>query len=367
MRVIAAFALIPMLLGLAAAPALAQTPGAFDPREHRQRLYGEPTRVLVIGTPHLSGTPDDFDAAVLEPLLERLAAFGPDVIAIENLSGESVHALKTYEAIYPESADWFGGRFLRLAAVAEAETGLEMPAAEAEARRLLAAFPETPTPAQRRRLAAVFTAAGDAHSALVQWWRLDADERRAGDGVSDELAVLLDQYETRRNESHLIAVRLAVRLGLDRVYPTDDHHGDDIMREAVIDDMRAFMEQEDFATLIASPAFQRLAQASQRLGTPEETLETYRFLNSPEAGVTDALGQWISMIDRASPNNVGRIRIAEWETRNLRQVAHIREAAAQAAGGRVLVIVGSAHKPWFDAYLGMMIDMTVVDAGEVLR
>ena len=96
MRVIAAFALIPMLLGLAAAPAPAQTPGAFDPREHRERLHGEPTRVLVIGTPHLSGTPDDFDPAVLEPLLERLAAFGPDIIAIENLSGESVHALKTY-------------------------------------------------------------------------------------------------------------------------------------------------------------------------------------------------------------------------------------------------------------------------------
>ena len=299
MRVIAAFALISMLL--AAAPAQAQAPGAFDPREHRERLHGEPTQMLVIGTPHLSGTPEDFDAAVLEPLLERLAAFGPDVIAIENLSGESVHALKTYEAVYPESADWFGGRFLRLASVAQAGIGL------------------------------------------------------------------LDEYETRRNESHLIAVRLAVRLGLDRVYPTDDHHGDDIMGEAVIEDMRAFMEREDFAALIAAPEFQRLAQASERLGTPEEALETYRFLNSPEAGITDALGQWISMIDRASPNNVGRVRIAEWETRNLRQVAHIREAAAQAPGGRVLVIVGSAHKPWFDAYLGMMIDMTVVDAGEVLR
>ncbi|MBG7615286.1 hypothetical protein IWC96_08315 [Brevundimonas sp. BAL450] len=367
MRVIAAFAVIPMLLGLAAASASAQAPGAFDPREHRQHLYGAPTQVLVIGTPHLSGAPDDFDPAVLEPILERLAAFGPDIIAIENLSGESVHALKTYEAVYPESADWFGGRFLRLAAVAEAETGLGMPAAEAEARRLLAALPENPTPAQRRRLAAVLTAAGDAYSALVQWWRLDAAERRAGDGISGELAVLLDEYETRRNESHMIAVRLAVRLGLDRVYPVDDHHGDDIMGDAVIDDMRVFMEQADFAAHIASPEFQYLAEASERLGTPEDALETYRFLNSPEAGITDVLGQWVSMIDRASPNSVGRVRIAEWETRNLRQVAHIREAAAQSPGGRVLVIVGSAHKPWFDAYLGMMIDMTVVDAGEVLR
>ena len=351
---------------LAAPFAEAQSPAAFDPRDYQDRLHGEPTQVLVIGTPHLSGTPDDFDRAVLEPLLERLAAFRPDVIAIENLSGESVQALKTYEAIYPETATGYGGRFLRLAAVAEAEIGLDMPAAEAETRRLLADWPADPSPAQRRRLAAVFAAAGDAHSAVVQWWRLAPSERRAGDGVSPELAALLDEYDTRRNESHLIAARLAARLGLERVYPTDDHHGDDIM-QPVIEDLRAFIAQDDFAEMIARPEFQRLAQASQRLTTPEQTLETYRFLNSPESGVTDALGQWISMIDRASPNDVGRVRVAEWETRNLRQIAHIREAAAQAPGGRVLVIVGSAHKPWFDAYLAMMVDMQVVDAAEILR
>ncbi|WP_262423573.1 hypothetical protein [Brevundimonas denitrificans] len=63
-------------------------------------------------------------------------------------------------------------------------------------------------------------------------------------------------------------MRLAVRLGLDRVYPVDDHHGDDIMGDAVIDDMRVFMEQADFAAHIASPEFQYLAErpsASERL------------------------------------------------------------------------------------------------------
>jgi hypothetical protein len=33
----------------------------------------------------------------------------------------------------------------------------------------------------------------------------------------------------------------------------------------------------------------------------------------------------------------------------------------------VLVITGSAHKPWLDAYLGMMSDVRVVDAAAVLR
>jgi hypothetical protein len=36
-------------------------------------------------------------------------------------------------------------------------------------------------------------------------------------------------------------------------------------------------------------------------------------------------------------------------------------------GKRVLVIVGSAHKPWLDAYLDMMGDVQIVDAERVLR
>lgn len=56
-----------------------------------------------------------------------------------------------------------------------------------------------------------------------------------------------------------------------------------------------------------------------------------------------------------------------WETRNLRQIAHIREAMEHAPGGRVLIIVGSAHKPWFDAYLDMMVDVELVDALKVLE
>ncbi len=50
--------------------------------------------MLVLGVPHLSGTPDNFDPQVLEPLLECLEAYAPDVIAIENLSGESLFTMQ---------------------------------------------------------------------------------------------------------------------------------------------------------------------------------------------------------------------------------------------------------------------------------
>jgi hypothetical protein len=72
------------------------------------------------------------------------------------------------------------------------------------------------------------------------------------------------------------------------------------------------------------------------------------------------------MLNRQSPNQVGRFRVALWEARNLRMVANIRDVAARHPGGRVLVIVGSAHKPWFDAYLDMMVDVEVIDTSAVL-
>jgi hypothetical protein len=63
---------------------------------YQTQHVGEPTEILVIGTPHLSGTPDNFDPTVLEPLLAQLAAFHPDAIAIEALPGRSISQMWQY-------------------------------------------------------------------------------------------------------------------------------------------------------------------------------------------------------------------------------------------------------------------------------
>jgi hypothetical protein len=127
------------------------------------------------------------------------------------------------------------------------------------------------------------------------------------------------------------------------------------------------MNEPWLAQLMADPSFTPLRLASEHLTTADEALATYRMLNRPSAGRIDADGQWLNMINRPSPGDVGRSRVAAWETRNLRMAANIREVAGFVPGGRVLVIVGSAHKPWLDAYLSMMSDVRMVDATAVLR
>lgn len=359
-----AFALAVMLAG-AAPPALAQTQ-PFDPRAYQNQIVGEPTQVLVLGSPHLSGAPDNFDPAVLELLLQRLEAFRPDIIAIEALSGESINALWEYREIYPEVATGYGGRVMNLATMTRHALQLDFAGAEAEVRRTLASWLAEPTAAQRRRLTALFLASGDPNSALVQWWRLPASERIAEDGITPQLVTELATYDTRKNENHMIGSRLAVRLGLERLYPIDDHGSDDVVLNRG-EDLEAFMQEPWLAELMSDPGFTPLREAGRNLRTPRQALQTYQMLNGVEAGHTDANGQWLNMINRPSPNNVGRTRVAEWETRNLRQIANIREVISHRPGARLLVITGSAHKPWFDAYLRMMTDVEVVDASAILR
>ena len=361
-----------LVLALAAAvvgasPIAAQQQRAFDPRAYQSQHVGQPTQILVLGTPHLSGTPDNWDSSVLAPLLAKLAAFHPDAIAIEALPGRSIAQMWDYRASYPDVAHDYGGRAMVLAALARNSLSLDMPDAEAEVRRTTASWPASPTPAQRRRLAALFAASGDPASALVQWWRLAPADRIPDDSVSRLLADQLATYETppRRNENYLIASRLAVQLSLDRVYPMDDQSDDGSATFA--HDMEAFMGEPWFQAMLNDPRFTPLREASSHLRTPEETMATYRMLNQPATGRLDADEQWLNMISRASPNNAGRQRVALWEVRNLRMVANIREVAAHTPGGRVLVIVGSAHKPWLDAYLSMMSDVRIVDAEAVLR
>jgi len=59
--------------------------------------------------------------------------------------------------------------------------------------------------------------------------------------------------------------------------------------------------------------------------------------------------------------------VGYWETRNLRMVANIRDVLGRYPGTRMLAIVGSSHKWYYEAYLDQMHDVRLVDVEPVLR
>ena len=178
-----------------------------------------PTQVMVLGTAHLSGYKDDLTLDDLEPLLERLEAYAPNVITIEESSGMTCNRARTYPREHEGYADGycFDGEPYR------AESGLSASEGSFRARNILLDWPNTPTAAERRQLAAAFLASEEPASALVQWLRLDDEDRVAGDGLGPLSVAVLKRYGQSLNESNSIAARLAARRGLERLYYADDH------------------------------------------------------------------------------------------------------------------------------------------------
>ena len=332
----------------------------FDPSKLKGPARGPFSEVLVLGSPHISYFPKTFDPATLRGLEDRLATWRPDAISIEALSGAQCDHLRRYPTRYQDTIK----SYCWDPAPAQATTGLDVPAATAEVDKLLAAWPANPSGTQRRRLAAVFLAGGERASAVVQWLRLPQAERRAGDGLDDKLVELLDKLKERRDESYLLAARLAARLGHERLYPMDDHTAD-----SMSEDEKAWGEAINKAwTNPAGDKRRKEADARQaRLNTNEEILAAYRAYNAPGEMTLAFQSDWGAALEEPSPQRFGRQYVGYWETRNLRMAANIRDVLGMKPGMRMLVVVGASHKGYLEAYLHQMHDVRVVDTAPVLK
>ncbi len=323
-----------------------------------REMTGPRTRVLVLGTVHLSRMPKTFKAESLDPLLDKLAAFSPDIITIEAISGEQCDLAARHPGVY-------GADYCADTHAAKAATGLEVPAAIAEIDKTLAGWPAHPTPAQRRHLAALFLAANERASAYVQWLQLPVAERRAGDGLDAALATMLEQIAARNNENYQIAARLAARLGLQRVYAVDDHTGDNLRIADA--EAKAFGQEIEQAWKAGRAGLDRAEALEQRLSEQADLLPLYRYLNSPDNLRLRAEVNVAAALRAKSARHYPQIWVGGWEIRNLRMVANIRQTFRERPGVRVLSVVGSSHKPWFDAWLGQMSGVEIVDAERALK
>ncbi|MFM9978705.1 MAG: DUF5694 domain-containing protein [Sphingomonadaceae bacterium] len=341
------------------ANAAAETP-AFDPRDWRGTQGGPPTQMLTIGNAHLVELPTPVTAEMLAPVLDRLAAWKPDIITHEAISGEQCDTLARYGTRYPGML----ARYCWGTEEAAKATGLDVAAALVAIEKELADLPAHPSAAQRRRLAALFLAANDRFSAQVQWLQLPAAERIAADGLDAPLLSILARTGRRPHESYDIAVALAVRLGHQRVFAVDDHTADSVQALAQPGLDAAMLTLWDRPRQGPVAEFEDRAK---RLGDASAVLDFYRFLNRPETQRSFVTEDFGHAIKDPKPPHFGRTYVAWTEIRNLRMVANIRAAAATQPGARVLNIVGAAHKPYYDAYLAMMSDVVLVDAEAVLK
>jgi hypothetical protein len=206
-------------------------------------------------------------------------------------------------------------------------------------------------------------AAGDPTSALVQWLQLPAAEQRPGDGLDAALVETLRKQAASRGENTQIAAALAVRLGLQRVHPADDHTGDNLR----IDDIDAFAVAIRGAWERGRPECADQRRLEGELRAQADLLPLYRLINSADYMRAAGRCDFGAALKDGSAQHFGRQYVAGWDLRNLRMVANIGATFRDRAGLRVLSIVGASHKPWFDRGLGQLLGVELVDTAQFLE
>src|SRR5471032_970070 len=334
---------------------------AVDVADQAARQRGGKVQVAVLGTAHLREAPKTITPEAFGPLVARLAAFKPDLVAVESLSGAQCDYLRTYAFAYEDTAKTFCSD----SSVARTQLKLDGAAVEREIEALLSMHREL-TPAQRRRLSALFLAAGEPASAAVQWLRLPQGERITDVDLTPELRAQIDKKLSQRSEDTLIAIPLALKMGLERLYPVDDHTGD--RATGPID---ASVWQTDMTRIWKNPSADTRrslqAQAQDRMVADGDVIGWYRWLNSAPAAQLVVAGDFAAAAADTGAQRTGRSYLAYWETRNLRMAANIREVVGRSKANRALLIVGASHKPYYERYLGMTSDIDVLAIDAVLQ
>ena len=316
-----------------------------------------PTQIMVLGTTHLSNYSDELSQEDINPLLDRLEVYSPDVITIENSSGMTCNRVRSYtrEHVGYEGAYCFDS------AVYREESGLSVFEGSYKARNALNAWPDEPSAKQRRALAAAFIASNEPSSALVQWLRLDVADRTAGDGIGPKSVDLLNRMSQSIGESESIAARLAARLGLEKLFYADDH-GSWL-------DSQAY--EEAYGTRLSelwhrdNDPCQAHRDAPESDVTGGDIINAYRHMNSKSWQHRQMDCDFKRTMNDDELEGYGRRYTMNWQARNLRMVSLIMDAAATKPGGRVLSIVGASHKPYQEAYLDQMHDVKIVSTDTV--
>jgi hypothetical protein len=308
------------------------------------------TRLLVMGATHLGRGSEPEPAHALDGIVERVVGWQPDAIAIEVLPGEVVDS-------YARLAGPFAG--MRVGglpdAVACAEAVRELHDWTLWQARAAGADPAR-APAER---VIAWCAAYEPYSALLH--------ARDAEGLPTRVREALDAVEARGDECSRVAGAAATRLRLERLHPFDDHG-----------DWAAFAdvpepEHEKFTTMMwAEPEVRRYvargrSELAEALGRGD-LWPMWRCLNTPERIAESEEMESGLFLRHGAAEPLARKSLAGWRARNLAMAARLRSITGDYPSGRVLAIVGHAHKgPLETALSAGQGDLDLADIAELDR
>jgi hypothetical protein len=260
-------------------------------------------------------------------------------------------------ADYGEAVKQFGGRRVQFGKKMQKRLGLSWFEAYTTAEKGLQELRKDTGHEKRSALILDLIAAYDDLTALVQWSYLPEDYRKDCREIPEGVRAYLENRLKSQNERISLGVALARKLGLERLHYIDDHHDKDLYNRIVGDLITALEAKGADKGIEEHPFFKDSLERRQQAVEEKDLYPYFRYLNSPEYGARDSEVQWDIWFKTGVESGLDRTRLALWEVRNLNMASHVRRATALIPGGRMLVIVGSAHKPFLETYLNQMADL----------
>ena len=326
------------------------------------------TQILILGTSHLRQLDQQFKPEMLDSLITILSNYNPDVIAVETVTPELIDTLKHRQEASPlagEVLETFAHNHLLLGEKAQDHLGMSFLQVQKEYKDIKNGLTlkksQSTSSKKRARNILIMLAGYDLNSALLQWEYLKAEKESSRFLIPEEIGKPLDEIQKKVNEVNVLAVRLAKKLGLQRLYPVDDFEDLDAVEDYLPQLQKEIAVNPFFKQALESPVYKesqaRLNEAVQK----NDLLPYYRYLNSAQYLNADVKAQWGVFLKTHLPSGADRNRLGLWETRNLKITAHLRTVSAMHPGERILVIYGAAHKPFLEAYINCWIDIRLVN------
>lgn len=292
-----------------------------------------PTRLLILGVTHLGHTEPPEPQQALEGIIGRICRWRPDVIAIEALPGELIDS---YLRLGGPFADLQVGGMPQAVACADAVSGMHHWDLW-EARQI---GQDPSRPIEERVIA--WCAAYEPFTALLLAGRA-ADLPRS-------VRAALETVAARGDERSQVAGEAAARLGLDRLHPFDDHSNWSAMghvTEAVYDELT----QRVYPVARQHPLIADQEGAISDAWERGDLWPVWRQVNTPEAIADSDELESGYFLAYGEPEYAARAALGGWRMRNLLMAARLRAVAGSRPGGRVLALVGHAHKGPLEAAL----------------
>jgi hypothetical protein len=328
---------------------------------------GARTQVLVLGTPHLRTLAKQFNPAGLERLLAILVGFKPDMVCAEALSGEAVARLEMQtDPASKTILDAFADRQVRLGKTAQSVLRCTRADAAAHVAELLKA-PHPLDRAAHSRLILNLLAAFDEWSAMLHWSTASSDVRASLAKQVPEFDQAAEKQLRAADEIGALAIPLAARLKLSQITAVDEHYDDLMLQSVPPADLEAFARHPLFQQTVNSSLYRDSEKTLKEANRQADLWPAYMLMNSRAYMTRDVATQWGFFLKTRLPSGVDRRRYALWEARNMNIAANIACAASSVVGGRVVVIIGAAHKPFLDDYLSRLVLLEMVQLDDVAK